>query len=138
MSYPVEGGCLCGEIRYRLAAEPALVVHCHCDNCRKASGAVVLTWMTVRAEDLTWLCGEPRRYRYVSPHYAPEVERWFCADCGSQLAWHRVEDATRDVTAGSLDDPSSLVPSHHVFTRHEAPWLHMHDGLQRYPARKER
>ena len=137
MSYPIEGGCLCGKIRYRLAAPPAAVMHCHCDNCRKASGAVMLTWMTVREADFEWLQGEPRSYRYASPHYEPEIERLFCGDCGGQLVWHGRDDGNIDLTAGSLDDPGVLEPSYHVFTRRAAPWLHMEDGLPRYPTRKD-
>jgi hypothetical protein len=31
----MEGGCLCGKIRYGVTNEPALVGVCHCDDCRK-------------------------------------------------------------------------------------------------------
>src|SRR6516225_12404475 len=34
----IEGGCLCGKVRYSADAEPAFVGVCHCGNCQKASG----------------------------------------------------------------------------------------------------
>ncbi len=129
MSYPTDGGCLCGAIRYRLSAAPMASMHCHCNNCRKASGAAMLTWVTVAADAVELVRGQPRRYGYVSEHYAGEVERWFCGSCGSQLAWHQVGSDTIDLTAGSLDDADRIEPGHHVFVRSRVRWLHGVDDL---------
>lgn len=129
MSYPAEGGCLCGAIRYRVSGDPKQAMHCHCVNCRKASGAAMLTWFTSHEEDFEWLQGEPRRYRYESEHFPAAVERWFCGDCGSQLIWRCQADGTVDLTAGSLDDPDLLEPSFHLFVRSSVRWLHLDDGL---------
>jgi hypothetical protein len=132
MVLPAEGGCLCGNVRYRISAAPRASVHCHCDNCRKASGAAMLTWLTVAGADLEWLAGEPQRYRYRSEHYAAPVERLFCASCGSQLGWRCVSDDTVDLTAGSLDDPDVIEPQRHVFARGRVRWLHLADELPRF------
>ena len=133
--YPIEGGCLCGAVRYRLSAAPILALHCHCENCRRASGAALLTWITVDAADFQWLCGEPKRYRYDSEHYPGGVERCFCADCGSQLGWHGQPDGTVDLTAGCLDDLNLVQPRFHHFVRRELPWMRVDDGLPRHPGR---
>jgi len=135
MTYPVEGGCLCGAIRYRISAEPFSVAHCHCVNCRKASGAVMLTWFTVNDEDFIWMSGEPARYRYDSEHYPAPVERLFCGDCGSQLGWHCLDDGTVDLTAGSLDDPDVLEPQRHVFAHGRVRWMHTADDLPGFETR---
>lgn len=129
MSYPIEGGCLCGAIRYRVAEAPLMSMHCHCDNCRKASGAGMLTWATVAASAFEWIAGEPRRYRYESEHYPAPVERGFCGTCGSQLQWRCVDDGTVDITAGSLDDPDAIEPQRHVFARGRVRWMRTDDGL---------
>jgi len=129
MSYPAEGGCLCGAVRYRLSAAPRKSMHCHCDNCRKASGAAMLTWITVTESDFEWLQGEPQRYRYDSEHYEAPVERLFCGACGSQLVWHCLDDGTVDLTAGSLDDADLAEPQRHVFARGRVRWLHLADDL---------
>ena len=34
----IEGGCLCGKVRYSADAEPAFVGVCHCKNCQKGTG----------------------------------------------------------------------------------------------------
>ena len=45
----VEGGCLCGRVRYRVAGAPVRVTHCHCTLCRRSAEAPFLTWATFRA-----------------------------------------------------------------------------------------
>ena len=135
MSFRAEGGCLCGAIRYRISAEPTAVMHCHCSNCRKASGAAVLTWLTVGAEHLEWLQDEPQRYAYDSEHYSGGVARLFCGTCGSQLGWSSDADSTADLTVGSLDDPNVVHPAYHVFIRSKVHWLELDDDLPRYETR---
>jgi hypothetical protein len=34
----IEGGCLCGKVRYSADAEPTFVGVCHCKNCQKGTG----------------------------------------------------------------------------------------------------
>ena len=138
MAFSATGGCLCGAVRYQLSGEPVSSMHCHCENCRKASGAAMLTWVTVDTADFEWLAGEPRRFQYVSDHYEQPVERWSCAACGSQLGWRRLDAATVDLTAGSFDDPDLITPTHHVFTRGQVRWLKTADDLPRYPVRRDK
>ncbi len=136
MSFPAEGGCLCGAIRYRISAEPMDAMHCHCTNCRKASGAAVLTFVTVDPEHVEWLKGEPQRYAYDSEHFSGAVSRLFCGTCGSQLAWSNDNDPTVDLTVGSLDDPDVTRPTYHVFVRSKVHWMELDDNLPRYETRR--
>ena len=39
MSKLIEGGCLCGAVRYEANAEPAFAVHCYCRQCQRITGA---------------------------------------------------------------------------------------------------
>ena len=57
-SVPVEGGCLCGAIRYQIAGEPVSRSLCHCRSCRHAAGSGPVAWVTFREDDVT-LRGEP-------------------------------------------------------------------------------
>ena len=97
----IEGGCLCGSIRYRAAAPPLRGVICHCDMCRKHLAAPALAFVHFPAESFTWLESEPAWYR--SSQFA---ERGFCPTCGSTLGMR--EDVLRDrvqLCVGSLDEP---------------------------------
>lgn len=43
----IRGGCMCGEIRYKLTCEPIYSTMCHCADCRRAAGAQAVAWVTV-------------------------------------------------------------------------------------------
>src|SRR5215472_13101113 len=47
MTEILSGGCLCGEIRYRISAAPVEALYCHCRMCQRAHGAPVIAWLTV-------------------------------------------------------------------------------------------
>lgn len=126
---PLEGGCLCGAIRYRLLSPPTDCGYCHCSLCRRASGAPVLLFATVPRQDMVILGGAPKRYR--SSAFGA---RWFCGDCGTQLFMQvDGEPATTDFTVASLDAPEALRPGFHIWHGARLGWFDTGDTLQRFP-----
>jgi len=123
----LEGGCLCGAVRYRLGSQPFEAGYCHCSMCQRAAGAPVLAFATVPLKDLVFT-GNPRRRR--SSDFG---ERWFCADCGTQLAM-RVDHQpdTIDFTIASLDLPELVPPEFHIFFGSHIPWFDTTDDCQRH------
>lgn len=114
----IGGGCLCGAVRYRIYGEPYHVTHCHCASCRKISGAAFLTWFTIRLAEVEWL-GEPMQIY----HSSAAVERGFCPHCGSTLCYqHASAPDEIDLTIGSLDNPSFLLPEHHTWWSEHLVW----------------
>ncbi|AZO19149.1 MULTISPECIES: GFA family protein [unclassified Mesorhizobium] len=112
------GGCLCGNIRYCLTAEPR-VHYCHCDMCRRATGSAfaVLGWAPVAG--LLWLTTEPA-YRRSSPI----ARRSFCQSCGTPLTL--AYDANPYEVAmhiGTFDDPSGLEPRHNYGSSQRLGWV---------------
>lgn len=125
----LEGGCLCGALRYRIAGPIDWVAHCHCSMCRRTSGAVVVTWLTVPATRFTFIRGAPARYR-SSDH----AERTFCPGCGTQLTFvsSRFPESV-DVTVGTLDDPDRTPADHQIWTENRVSWLHLDEDLPAFP-----
>jgi hypothetical protein len=122
------GGCLCGAVRYRASADPIRAVNCHCDRCRRASGAAFMTFVHFPIDAFAWTSGAPKRYRS-----SPEAERGFCATCGSTLSMHEAVLADRvQVSLGSLDRPDLVRPHDHVWTSSQLPWLEVVDDLPRF------
>jgi hypothetical protein len=60
--FPVEGGCQCGAVRYRLKASPLTIFNCHCKGCQRFTGAAWSIGMIVRDEDFEVLSGQTVRY----------------------------------------------------------------------------
>jgi hypothetical protein len=129
MKLPLEGGCLCGAVRYRIGAEPDHAGFCHCRMCQRAAGAPVLAWLTVARNAFAWTKGEPDVYRSSA-----KAERLFCGACGTQLVFREAALPDElDVTLASLDEPASVRPSHHIWTSSRIPWFDVADDLLRYP-----
>lgn len=126
---PHAGGCLCGRVRYRIDAPLDDIAHCHCGMCRKSSGGIVTTWVTVPCETFTWTNGAPRSHA-SSPH----TQRYFCGDCGAQLALHTTRaSATMDVTIATLDEPQQHPARRHIWFNDHLPWLHLDENLPHEP-----
>lgn len=123
------GGCACGAVRYRLDAPPFDAGYCHCDLCRRASGAPLLAFASVPADAFVLVSGTPGKWQSTS-----FGERWFCRDCGTQLAM-RVDHQpdTVDFTLGSLDHPELVSPGFHIFFASRPCWFDVRDELPRHP-----
>lgn len=128
MSGNFEGGCLCGAIRYRATGDPLRCMLCHCEDCRKHSGAPCLSFVHFPLSAFQWIGAEPTRYR--SSSYA---ERGFCPTCGSTVSMHEEVLADRvQVTLGSLDEPDRVEPDDHVWTRSKISWFDVRDQRPRF------
>ena len=119
------GGCLCGRLRYKITGPIDSVGHCHCGMCRRSSGGIIVTWITLPAERFTFVSGRPAVYR-SSEH----GKRSFCGDCGAQITfWSRRAPAEIDVTLATLDDAAEYPADRHVFVKDRLPWLHLDEQL---------
>lgn len=128
MTKSLTGGCLCGAVRYRIAGPVRDVTHCHCSMCRRASGAAMVTWLSVAAKDLAWTKGAPRTFRSSAI-----AERGFCADCGTPLTFrYLAQPDDIGLTVASLDDPNAVEPSAHTWAGTRLSWLKLDDGLPSY------
>jgi hypothetical protein len=125
----LEGGCLCGGIRYRVTGEPITVVYCHCSSCRRASGAPVVAWSMWPLERFAITRGRP-----TANASSPGVERTFCGGCGTPIGYtaHYMPGFV-DVTVASLDTPDALPPHLHIWDSERVRWLELADRLPRHP-----
>jgi len=124
----ITGRCACGGIHYKLASTPSDAGYCHCEICRRSSGAPVLAFATVPLDDFVITKGEPAKRRSSS-----FGERWFCPDCGSQLAMHvDHQPDTIDFTVATLDSPEQAKPMYHIWYDSRIAWFDPADDLPRY------
>lgn len=123
-----EGGCLCGAVRYRIAAAPRARTLCHCESCRSASGAPSVAWVIFPTQGFAYTAGEPKRFR-SSPH----IERSFCGDCGTPLVYRsdRRPDVV-DVQTATLDDPDAFPPEREIWTGEKLAWEVVNPALRQF------
>ena len=124
-----DGGCLCGAVRYRIVGEPGASGLCHCRTCRRTASAPALPYVEVPSDRFAFVDGRPTDYRS-----SPAVTRSFCGRCGSPLTYRSADAPGRvDVMICSLDDPGSVTPAFHVWTREKVGWDRVDDGRPAYP-----
>lgn len=121
---PVEGGCLCGALRYRATPTHREGYYCHCRMCQLAFGNTRAAFINVRKDEVRWLASEPTWY--ASSKIA---HRGFCGRCGTPLSFAYLGSERMDLSVGSLDDPAAFKPAaHFAIETRIAPW-HVEDGL---------
>ena len=104
----MEGGCLCGAVRYEVREQPYDAHYCHCRTCQKISGAPAISGAFLSRDAFRFTRGAPKFYRSSSI-----VERGFCADCSTYLLYRPLIAEWSDwiiVTIASLDRPDDLPP----------------------------
>jgi hypothetical protein len=121
MSDKIEGGCICGAVRFVARGEPKSVFWCHCESCRRHSGAPVSVFVGFERDAYTVTKGEITKFSS-----SPGTRRGFCARCGSTLTCEstKLPNETH-FHVGAFDDPARFAPSKHVFRNEQLPWLHL-------------
>jgi len=124
---PHAGGCLCGAIRYEVHGEPLQTSLCHCEDCRKASGAPAVAWTFFPRNSLVWTKGKPREI-----HVADRI-RSFCADCGSPLLFcdPSLPEFT-EVNTCTLDQAAAFAPGDQCWILDELRWMLQIQQLPRF------
>jgi hypothetical protein len=124
----LEGGCLCGAIRYRVTGPPRSTSLCHCDSCRRATGGPSLAWAIFDEDMVEIVKGALAIYRS-----SPGVERGFCASCGASLSYARANrPGLFDVSTASLDDPETFPPTKEIWTEERLSWEAANPGLPQF------
>jgi hypothetical protein len=119
MASTLEGGCLCGAVRYRTSGPPQSSSTCFCNSCRRASGASPVAWFVVPLDRFEWLQGRCGTYRS-----SPNVQRDFCERCGTPVAYRHDDDPqVIELTTCSLDDPSRMPPTHEIWHQDRIAWV---------------
>jgi hypothetical protein len=113
------GGCCCGAIRYEASGQPYHATLCHCTTCRRASGAPVVAWFSVRESAFRIVAGQPASFA-SSEH----GRRRFCPRCGTQLTFRTsLAGDEIDITTASLDDPEAVPPVDQTWAVSRLSWM---------------
>jgi hypothetical protein len=132
MNLRVTGGCLCGAIRYEYDGEVGPAGYCHCADCRRISGSAFGVSVRVKAAGFRIVSGVPKGFTKTGDS-GRTVTRYFCADCGCPLYTEPpLHPETVFIKAGSLDDPTLVVPDRQAWTRSRVAWAEIDPALASY------
>lgn len=130
-----EGGCGCGQVRYRLVGEPIFVNNCHCRLCQQQTGSTSVVNLFLEAERVDLRQGTLTEHTVKAGSGGPHVI-CRCAACGTAVwsVYPRLGRLGLGVRAGTLDDPGSVTPDAAIFTDSMMPWVTLPHGIPSFAA----
>jgi len=133
--FPLEGGCDCGSIRYRMETAPLIAHCCHCRWCQRETGTAFALNALIEAERLIHLKAEPELIDTPSQSgRGQKIAR--CPHCRIAV-WSYYGGAgpiIRFVRIGTLDTPDALRPDVHIYTASKQPWVVLPQDVPTMPA----
>ena len=133
-----EGGCLCGQLRFRTTAAPVRVTICHCRFCQRNTGSAYMVEPIFGKQTFALVAGVPRTFEVISAGSGKRVTVHFCAACGGRthLSFERFPEVV-GVFAGCFDDPNWFARSghtaRHIFTSAAQHGTVLPPGVPTYP-----
>lgn len=144
--YPLEGGCACGLIRYRIETRPLIVHCCHCTACQRESGSAFAINLQLESNMVTGLPSITGKIpasinspsKSAGPTLVPKLGHVVepeivtipsesgegqnlarCPTCGVAVWSHYggVGSLVKCVKAGTLDEAWKVQPDVQIYTR---------------------
>jgi hypothetical protein len=131
---PLQGGCLCGRVRYEITAPLISAGYCHCTHCQRRTGTSSSANGRVPRSGFVLLSGEEQLRSFTPPEGRPKV---FCVECGSAVfSGEPLQDEEVSLRLGTLDGDPGIRPQYRMFVRSAVAWEPIpEDGLPRHSAR---
>lgn len=133
-TFPLEGGCDCRYVRYRMTTAPLFVHCCHCRWCQRETGSAFVLNAMIEADRVQLLGAEPEIVDTPSASgLGQKIAR--CPRCCIAV-WSHYAGAgpmVRFVRVGTLDEPDQLPPDIHIFTESKQRWVVIPNDMPAVP-----
>jgi hypothetical protein len=123
----MEGGCTCGAVRYRLASEPLFIHCCHCLSCQRQTGSAFVINLLIERERVE-VTGEPVAIDVARDNGSTQ-KVYRCPSCQIAVFSEYTYPEVWFVRGGTLDEPRTVEPDVHIFTRSKLPWVTLPEGV---------
>ncbi|CAN5229786.1 hypothetical protein BH11PSE2_BH11PSE2_17180 [soil metagenome] len=125
--FPIEGGCGCGALRYRLNEAPRFIYTCHCTDCQALSTSAFTLNMPINFAALEVIQGELKMWIRTTGSGA-EIPQYVCTHCGVRIySHHPARSDIATLRCGTLDDTTWIVPTAAIWMKSAQPWVRMPD-----------
>ena len=130
----IEGGCYCGDVRYRSEGEVAAAIQCHCRECQYITGGNPNVIVVVPEDQFSYTHGEPASLS--RPDLDNPVTRHFCSKCGTAIGTSSPNaPGSMIIKVGTMDDPSFFKPGLAIFTKDAQSFHHVPEDVMSFEGR---
>jgi hypothetical protein len=114
----LQGGCLCGKVRFKANGPPLRTLACHCTFCQRLTGSSFYAESLYELDAVEFNEGELTRFEHTSDGSGKKVHVHFCPTCGTTvgLTFERWPDI-RAISRGCHDDPNAVEITSNIWTR---------------------
>jgi hypothetical protein len=123
-----EGGCACGAIRYRLTSDPLFTHCCHCLNCQRQTGSAFVINLLIESDRVELRAGDPQPVD-VPRDDGSKQRIYRCRNCDVAVFSEYGRPDVWFVRGGTLDEPDSVRPDVHIYTRSKVSWLTLRESV---------
>ena len=129
-----EGGCICGEVRYRVRGEPTAALVCHCTFCQRRTGSAFAITVYFDEANVEIVSGNPSMHEHRSDESGRWLRREFCPKCGTTIG-HTAElrPGQRAIAGGTFDNRDWFTVRQHIWARSKLPWVAIPDNFKPKP-----
>ncbi|WP_189401650.1 GFA family protein [Arenicella chitinivorans] len=121
MATQLNGGCLCGAVKFTLDDTFNAFYQCHCRQCQQLTGSAFASNLFTDPDNIEWTQGTNSIKNYEHP--TREFSKSFCVSCGSAVPFLNKSRSSLIVPAGSLNRFPEIRPQANIFTSEQACWL---------------
>jgi hypothetical protein len=126
MSVLFRGGCRCDEVRFEIT-EVFDAGYCHCNRCRKRSGAPVFVFVHVPRAAFKLLSG-----KLDAEPWETSGQNMICTSCRGVVCFDMGDRNLLSFGIGLLDEPARVRPTFHQCISSKLSWLEINDSLPRF------
>jgi hypothetical protein len=126
MGVRLRGGCPCDAVRFEIT-DVFDAGYCHCNRCRKQSGAPVFAFVHVPRTGFTLLSGE-----LVAEPWERLGQGMTCASCRRCVCFDMGDRDLLSIGIGFLDEPARVRPTFHQCVSSKLSWFEINDNLPRF------
>ena len=126
-----EGGCVCGDVRYRITGEPTAATICHCKYCQKRTGSAFSQPVIFKLDQVAFSGGPLTTYEHRSDESGRWLRMQFCVRCGTTVSWlAERRPGAIGISGGTLDDPDWVAERRHIWVRSKQKAIVIPAGAQ--------
>jgi hypothetical protein len=122
--FSANGGCACGDVRFRLKSTPLFVHACHCSLCQRQSGSAFALNAMIEADNIVLVSGQLEETVVpTASGKGQKVSR--CPSCRVAVwsIYNGASDLFRFARVGALDEPDKCPPDIHIYTSSKQAWV---------------
>jgi hypothetical protein len=130
MTQFLQGGCLCGKVRFKANGPPLRTFACHCTFCQRVTGSSFYAESLYQLGAVEFNEGELKQFEHRSDGSGKKVYVHFCPTCGTTvgLTFERWPDI-RAISRGCYDDPNGIEITSNIWTRSAQTGVALPSGI---------